>query len=91
MVRRVKFLSSHSTYRELINLLDSTSLKTIPLVGARVSGSGDPLGWTITPQGATRSFHLRAASAAEQQSWLRGICDAQVASAQHGTRACVVQ
>ena len=35
MVRRVKFLSSHSTYRELINLLDSTSLKTIPLVDSR--------------------------------------------------------
>jgi len=35
MVRRVKFLSSHSTYRELNNLLDSTSLKTIPLVDSR--------------------------------------------------------
>ena len=35
MVRRVKFLSSHSTYRELINLLDSTSLRTIPLVDSR--------------------------------------------------------
>uniref|UniRef100_A0A8C5CPE2 Chloride voltage-gated channel 1 n=1 Tax=Gadus morhua TaxID=8049 RepID=A0A8C5CPE2_GADMO len=37
MVRRVKFLSSHSTYRELINLLDSTSLRTIPLVDSRES------------------------------------------------------
>ncbi|KAG7263282.1 hypothetical protein CRUP_037806, partial [Coryphaenoides rupestris] len=37
MVRRVKFLSSHSTYRELNNLLDSTSLKTIPLVDSRES------------------------------------------------------
>lgn len=32
MVRKVKFLSLQSTYRELIHLLDSTSLKTIPLV-----------------------------------------------------------
>ncbi|KAJ3598025.1 hypothetical protein NHX12_001539 [Muraenolepis orangiensis] len=37
MVRRVKFLSSHSTYREMNNLLDSTSLKTIPLVDSRES------------------------------------------------------
>uniref|UniRef100_A0A674F5W0 Chloride channel, voltage-sensitive 1a n=1 Tax=Salmo trutta TaxID=8032 RepID=A0A674F5W0_SALTR len=32
MVRKVKFLSLQSTYRELIYLLDSISLKTIPLV-----------------------------------------------------------
>uniref|UniRef100_A0A8C8K9Y9 Chloride channel protein n=1 Tax=Oncorhynchus tshawytscha TaxID=74940 RepID=A0A8C8K9Y9_ONCTS len=32
MVRKVKFLSLQSTYRELIFLLDSISLKTIPLV-----------------------------------------------------------
>ncbi|KAL0962400.1 hypothetical protein UPYG_G00339550 [Umbra pygmaea] len=32
MVRNVKFISSQSTYKELINLLESTSLKTIPLV-----------------------------------------------------------
>uniref|UniRef100_A0A8C7G7X9 Chloride channel, voltage-sensitive 1a n=1 Tax=Oncorhynchus kisutch TaxID=8019 RepID=A0A8C7G7X9_ONCKI len=32
MVRKVKFLSLQSTYRELIHLLNSTSLKTIPLV-----------------------------------------------------------
>ncbi|KAK6323685.1 hypothetical protein J4Q44_G00060240 [Coregonus suidteri] len=32
MVRKVKFLSLQSTCRELIHLLDSTSLKTIPLV-----------------------------------------------------------
>lgn len=35
MVRKVKFLSSHSTYRELSLLLDSTSLKTIPLVDSQ--------------------------------------------------------
>ncbi|XP_046884677.1 chloride channel protein 1 isoform X1 [Hypomesus transpacificus] len=37
MVRKVKFLSSHSTYRELSLLLDSTSLKTIPLVDSQES------------------------------------------------------
>ncbi|XP_037640227.1 chloride channel protein 1 isoform X1 [Sebastes umbrosus] len=37
MVRRVKFLSSHSTYRELNNLLETSSLKTIPLVDSRES------------------------------------------------------
>ncbi|CAL8395026.1 unnamed protein product [Gadus morhua 'NCC'] len=70
---------------------DQSPVKTIPLVGAEVGGSDDPLGWTITPQGAKRCFHLRAASEAEQQSWLRGIFDAQIASARHGTHACVLQ
>ncbi|KAL4616749.1 chloride channel protein 1 [Arapaima gigas] len=37
MVRKVKFLSSQSTYRELKNLLQSTSLKTIPLVDSKES------------------------------------------------------
>uniref|UniRef100_A0A3Q2Q6R8 Chloride channel, voltage-sensitive 1a n=1 Tax=Fundulus heteroclitus TaxID=8078 RepID=A0A3Q2Q6R8_FUNHE len=32
MVRKVKFISSQSTYREVKHLLDSSSLKTIPLV-----------------------------------------------------------
>ncbi|TNN21470.1 Chloride channel protein 1 [Liparis tanakae] len=35
MVRKVKFLSSQSTYRELNLLLDTTSLKTIPLVDSK--------------------------------------------------------
>ncbi|XP_033935075.1 chloride channel protein 1, partial [Pseudochaenichthys georgianus] len=35
MVRKVKFLSSYSTYRELSVLLDTTSLKTIPLVDSK--------------------------------------------------------
>uniref|UniRef100_A0A8C1YH01 Chloride channel, voltage-sensitive 1a n=1 Tax=Cyprinus carpio TaxID=7962 RepID=A0A8C1YH01_CYPCA len=35
MVRKVKFLSSHSTYREGLHLLDSTSLKTFPLVDSK--------------------------------------------------------
>uniref|UniRef100_A0A674NBM3 Chloride voltage-gated channel 1 n=1 Tax=Takifugu rubripes TaxID=31033 RepID=A0A674NBM3_TAKRU len=37
MVRNVNFLSSHSTYRELNHLLDSTTLKTIPLVDSKES------------------------------------------------------
>ncbi|XP_050992719.1 chloride channel protein 1a isoform X2 [Labeo rohita] len=37
MVRKVKFLSSHSTYREVLHLLDSTSLKTFPLVDSKES------------------------------------------------------
>uniref|UniRef100_A0A8C2JCY2 Chloride channel, voltage-sensitive 1a n=2 Tax=Cyprinus carpio TaxID=7962 RepID=A0A8C2JCY2_CYPCA len=37
MVRKVKFLCSHSTYREVLHLLDSTSLKTFPLVDSKES------------------------------------------------------
>ncbi|XP_072317123.1 chloride channel protein 1 [Eucyclogobius newberryi] len=37
MVRKVKFLSSQSSYRELNRLLDTTSLKTIPLVDSKES------------------------------------------------------
>lgn len=37
MVRRVKFLSSQSTFRELNHLLETTTLKTIPLVDSRES------------------------------------------------------
>lgn len=35
MVRKVKFLCSHSTYREVLHLLDSASLKTFPLVDSK--------------------------------------------------------
>lgn len=35
MVRKVKFISSQSTYREVKLLLDSSSLKSIPLVDSR--------------------------------------------------------
>ncbi|KAJ0066320.1 hypothetical protein NL108_011131, partial [Boleophthalmus pectinirostris] len=37
MVRKVKFLSSQSSYRELNHLLDTTTLKTIPLVDSKES------------------------------------------------------
>ncbi|XP_054477307.1 chloride channel protein 1 [Anoplopoma fimbria] len=37
MVRRVKFLSSQASYRELNNLLENTALKTIPLVDSKES------------------------------------------------------
>ncbi|KAA0703004.1 Chloride channel protein 1 [Triplophysa tibetana] len=37
MVKKIKFLSPQSTYRELNELLDSTSLKTIPLVDSKES------------------------------------------------------
>ncbi|XP_013866797.1 chloride channel protein 1a isoform X2 [Austrofundulus limnaeus] len=37
MVRNVKFISSKSTYREVKHLLDSSSLKTIPLVDSKES------------------------------------------------------
>ncbi|XP_061092989.1 chloride channel protein 1 isoform X1 [Conger conger] len=37
MVKKLKFLSSQSTYRELNHLLRSTSLKTIPLVDSKES------------------------------------------------------
>lgn len=40
MVRKVKFLSSQSTFRELNHLLESTALKTIPLVDSK--GRCDP-------------------------------------------------
>uniref|UniRef100_A0A8C1TUS0 Chloride channel, voltage-sensitive 1b n=1 Tax=Cyprinus carpio TaxID=7962 RepID=A0A8C1TUS0_CYPCA len=37
MVKKIKFLSPQSTYRELNDLLESTSLKTIPLVDSKES------------------------------------------------------
>ncbi|TRY96199.1 hypothetical protein DNTS_009400 [Danionella cerebrum] len=37
MVRKVKFLCSQSTYREVLHLLDSTSLKTFPLIDSKES------------------------------------------------------
>uniref|UniRef100_A0A8C6VNI4 Chloride channel, voltage-sensitive 1a n=1 Tax=Nothobranchius furzeri TaxID=105023 RepID=A0A8C6VNI4_NOTFU len=46
MVRKVTFISSQSTYREVKHLLDSSSLKSIPLVdskGKRVDNDGHSL------------------------------------------------
>uniref|UniRef100_A0A8C8A2E3 Chloride channel, voltage-sensitive 1a n=1 Tax=Oryzias sinensis TaxID=183150 RepID=A0A8C8A2E3_9TELE len=60
MVRKVKFISSQSTYREVKHLLDSSSLKTIPLVDSKDSmillGSIDRLellalcDWWLSPE-----------------------------------------
>lgn len=35
MVRKVRFLSSQATFRELNHLLDTTTLKTIPIVDSK--------------------------------------------------------
>lgn len=35
MVKKIKFMSTQSTYRELKDLLESTSLKTIPLIDSK--------------------------------------------------------
>ncbi|KAM9839036.1 chloride channel protein-like [Aulostomus maculatus] len=60
MVRKVKFMSSQSTYREVKLLLDSSSLKSIPLVDSKDSmillGSIDRLellalcDWWLSPE-----------------------------------------
>ncbi|XP_044027910.1 chloride channel protein 1-like [Siniperca chuatsi] len=60
MVRKVKFISSQSTYREVKLLLDSSSLKSIPLVDSKDSmillGSIDRLellalcDWWLSPE-----------------------------------------
>ncbi|KAM7373642.1 hypothetical protein PAMP_008480 [Pampus punctatissimus] len=60
MVRKVRFMSSQSTYREVKLLLDSSSLKTIPLVDSKDSmillGSIDRLellalcDWWLSPE-----------------------------------------
>uniref|UniRef100_A0AAY4CX65 CBS domain-containing protein n=1 Tax=Denticeps clupeoides TaxID=299321 RepID=A0AAY4CX65_9TELE len=43
MVKKVKFISSKSTCREVIHLLESTSLKTIPLVDSK----GNIVSWFL--------------------------------------------
>ncbi|CAL8312396.1 unnamed protein product [Lota lota] len=70
---------------------EQSPVKTIHLVGAEVGSAEDPLGWTIITKDRKRCYHLRAASAADHQSWLRDIFEAQIASAQHGTHTCVLQ
>ncbi|XP_077454070.1 chloride channel protein 1-like [Stigmatopora argus] len=70
MVRKVKFLSSNSTYRELNRLLETTALKTIPLVDSKESmillGSIErmelqaAMDWWLSP--ARRVFELGQSS-----------------------------
>ncbi|KAK5921737.1 hypothetical protein CgunFtcFv8_019074 [Champsocephalus gunnari] len=77
MVRKVKFLSSHSTYRELSVLLDTTSLKTIPLVDSKESmillGSIERtelqaiLDWWLSPE--RRVFERDQSSPGSKVSW----------------------
>ncbi|KAK1894789.1 Chloride channel protein 1 [Dissostichus eleginoides] len=77
MVRKVKFLSSHSTYRELNVLLDTTSLKTIPLVDSKESmillGSIERtelqaiLDWWLSPE--RRVFERGQSSPGSKVSW----------------------
>ncbi|XP_072226573.1 chloride channel protein-like [Leuresthes tenuis] len=81
MVRKVKFISSQSTYREVKHLLDSSSLKSIPLVDSKDSmillGSIDRLellalcDWWLSPD---RRLLMQGRSLQEQnqinkQSW----------------------
>ncbi|KAM6899715.1 chloride channel protein-like [Xenentodon cancila] len=73
MVRKVKFISSQSTYREVKHLLDSSSLKTIPLVDSKDSmillGSIERLellalcDWWLSPE---RRFLMQGRSMQEQ-------------------------
>nr|XP_046255114.1 chloride channel protein 1 isoform X2 [Scatophagus argus] len=77
MVRKVKFLSSHSTYRELNHLLESTTLKTIPLVDSKESmillGSIERtelqavFDWWLSPE--RRVFERGQSSPGSKVSW----------------------
>ncbi|CAN9503649.1 unnamed protein product [Ophioblennius macclurei] len=73
MVRKVKFISSQSTYKEVKQLLDSYSLKSIPLVDSKDSmillGSIDRVellalcDWWLSPE---RRFLMQGRSLQEQ-------------------------
>uniref|UniRef100_A0AAY4C452 PH domain-containing protein n=1 Tax=Denticeps clupeoides TaxID=299321 RepID=A0AAY4C452_9TELE len=67
--------------------------KTINLVGAdvRLVDCDPNFGWSITPKDGGRTFFLRASTAEEQQAWMESICEAQLASQEHGSNACVLQ
>ncbi|KAK7886921.1 hypothetical protein WMY93_026542 [Mugilogobius chulae] len=77
MVRKVKFLSSQSSYRELNHLLDTTTLKTIPLVDSKESmillGSIERtelqaiLDWWLSPE--RRAFERGQSSPGSKVSW----------------------
>ncbi|XP_072304363.1 chloride channel protein-like isoform X2 [Eucyclogobius newberryi] len=76
MVRKVKFISSHSTYGEVKHLLDATSLKTIPLVDSKDSmillGSVDRVellalcDWWLSPE---RRLMMQEQSQGQRQAW----------------------
>ncbi|XP_029976053.1 chloride channel protein 1-like isoform X2 [Salarias fasciatus] len=78
MVRKVKFISSQSTYREVKHLLDSYSLKSIPLVDSKDSmillGSIDRVellalcDWWLSPE---RRFLMQGRSLQEQNQTQR--------------------
>ncbi|XP_056901851.1 chloride channel protein 1 isoform X1 [Takifugu flavidus] len=79
MVRNVNFLSSHSTYRELNHLLDSTTLKTIPLVDSKESmillGSIERtelqavLDWWLSPERRVFETGQNSPSQGSKVSW----------------------
>uniref|UniRef100_A0A8C6NZA8 Chloride channel, voltage-sensitive 1a n=1 Tax=Nothobranchius furzeri TaxID=105023 RepID=A0A8C6NZA8_NOTFU len=84
MVRKVTFISSQSTYREVKHLLDSSSLKSIPLVDSKDSmillGSVDRVellalcDWWLSPERRILmqvSFdrHLQEQNLCEKNSW----------------------
>ncbi|KAM6973832.1 chloride channel protein 1-like [Tautogolabrus adspersus] len=81
MVRKVKFISSQSTYREVKLLLDSSSLKSIPLVDSKDSmillGSVDRLellalcDWWLSPERRllTQGRSLQEQNQCQEHSW----------------------
>ncbi|XP_029902591.1 PH domain-containing protein DDB_G0274775 [Myripristis murdjan] len=68
-------------------------VKSIDLTGAVLETEEGPgtFGWTITTRDSKRTFHLRAGSAAEQNSWMVCVCEAQIRSTPQGANACVLQ
>ncbi|KAI3358908.1 hypothetical protein L3Q82_015301, partial [Scortum barcoo] len=81
MVRKVKFVSSQSTYREVKYLLDTSSIKSIPLVDSKDSmillGSIDRLellalcDWWLSPERRLlmRDRSLQEQSLSQKHSW----------------------
>ncbi|CAJ1083069.1 chloride channel protein 1-like [Xyrichtys novacula] len=81
MVRKVNFISSQSTYREVKLLLDSSSLKSIPLVDSKDSmillGSVDRVellalcDWWLSPERRllTQGRSLREQNQSQKHSW----------------------
>ncbi|XP_024861534.1 chloride channel protein 1 [Kryptolebias marmoratus] len=77
MVRKVKFVSSQSTFRELNHLLENTTLKTIPLVDSKESmillGSIERtelqavLDWWLSPE--RRIFEQSSPDQGSKISW----------------------